>query len=210
MEWRPAGWSVYLPLLIFPCTIKSRSSLLAPAHPGGPGKRAVKWLWCGGGANWYCYQAAVEDLFDNTQRPGWVGSWVKNPDPVSSLPGPLKQWATIPFWSRKKRMNPLLTYYLLRAPLVQSTTIKWVDDSWYLTVARHSHRQATNISAVATSVTCTRVDYTVHATLAWVRVVFHKATSKEFLHRHTELYHISTQQQCVFTAYTVSQQNSHL
>ena len=39
MEWRPAGWSVCLPLLISPCTIKSRSSLLAP---GGPGKRAVK------------------------------------------------------------------------------------------------------------------------------------------------------------------------
>jgi len=38
MEWRPAGWSVCLPLLIFPCTIKSRSSLLAPAYPGGPGK----------------------------------------------------------------------------------------------------------------------------------------------------------------------------
>jgi len=35
-------------LLIFPCTIKSRSSLLAPAHPGGPGKRAVKQLWCRG------------------------------------------------------------------------------------------------------------------------------------------------------------------
>jgi len=35
--------SVNLPLLI-----KSRSSLLAPAHPGGPGKRAKKWLWCGG------------------------------------------------------------------------------------------------------------------------------------------------------------------
>jgi len=44
MEWRPAGWSVCLPLLIFPCTIKSRSSLLAPAHQGGPGKRAVKRL----------------------------------------------------------------------------------------------------------------------------------------------------------------------
>ena len=41
MEWRPAGWSVCLPLLIFPCTIKSRSSLLALAHLGGPGKRAV-------------------------------------------------------------------------------------------------------------------------------------------------------------------------
>ena len=38
MEWHPAGWSVGLPLLIFPCTIKSRSSLLAPAHPDGPGK----------------------------------------------------------------------------------------------------------------------------------------------------------------------------
>ena len=44
MEWRPAGWSVCLPLLIFPCTIKSRSSLLAPAHPDGSGKRAVKRL----------------------------------------------------------------------------------------------------------------------------------------------------------------------
>ena len=27
------------------CTIKSRSSLLAPAHPGCSGKRAMKWLW---------------------------------------------------------------------------------------------------------------------------------------------------------------------
>ena len=33
--------------VIFPCTIKSRNSLLAPAHLGGPGKRAIKWLWCG-------------------------------------------------------------------------------------------------------------------------------------------------------------------
>jgi len=32
----------------FPCTMKSRSSLLATAHPDGPGKRAVKRLWwCG-------------------------------------------------------------------------------------------------------------------------------------------------------------------
>ena len=34
--------------VIFPCTIKSRHSLLAPAHLGGPGKRAVKRLLCGG------------------------------------------------------------------------------------------------------------------------------------------------------------------
>jgi len=45
MEWLPAGWSVCLPLLIFLCTIKSKSSLLAPSHPGGPGKRAIKRLW---------------------------------------------------------------------------------------------------------------------------------------------------------------------
>ena len=42
MEWRPARWSVCLPLLIFPCTIKSRRSLLAPSHPGGPGKKGRK------------------------------------------------------------------------------------------------------------------------------------------------------------------------
>jgi len=53
MEWCPAGWLVCLPLLIFPCAVKSRSFLLAPAHPGGPGKRAVKRLWCGcGGENY--------------------------------------------------------------------------------------------------------------------------------------------------------------
>jgi len=53
MEWHPVGWSMYLPLLIFPCTTKS-SSLLASAHPGGPGKRAVKRLWwcCGMPRDW--------------------------------------------------------------------------------------------------------------------------------------------------------------
>ena len=43
-----SGWSGTqldgrcLPLLIFPCTTKSRSTLLAPAHPGSPGKRVIK------------------------------------------------------------------------------------------------------------------------------------------------------------------------
>jgi len=49
MEWCPPGLSMCLPLVILPSTIKSRRSfLLAPAHPGGPGKRAVKQLRCGG------------------------------------------------------------------------------------------------------------------------------------------------------------------
>jgi len=47
MEWRPTEWLVCLPLLVVPCTTKSRSSLLALAHPGGPGKGPVKRL-CGG------------------------------------------------------------------------------------------------------------------------------------------------------------------
>jgi len=48
MEWRPAGWSVCLPLLMFPCTIKSRSSTLAPAHPVPEkgSKTVVVVVWC--------------------------------------------------------------------------------------------------------------------------------------------------------------------
>jgi len=42
MERHPAWWSVCLPLLISQCTIKSRSSLLAPARPGGHGKKSRK------------------------------------------------------------------------------------------------------------------------------------------------------------------------
>jgi len=53
MEWRLAWWSVCLPLLIFRCTMKSRSFLLAPAHLGGPGKRAVKRLWSGCGFTFF-------------------------------------------------------------------------------------------------------------------------------------------------------------
>jgi len=47
------SWMVCL--LIFPCTIKSRSSVLAPAHPSGPGKRAVKRLWCGESSDVWCF-----------------------------------------------------------------------------------------------------------------------------------------------------------
>jgi len=56
MEWRPVI-SVCLPPLIFPCTTKSRSSLLAPAHPGCPGKTAVKRLWW-----WLKYDRMREDI----------------------------------------------------------------------------------------------------------------------------------------------------
>ena len=48
-EWHQAGSSVCLPLLIFPWTIKSRSSLLAPVDPGGSRKKGRKtvvvWWW---------------------------------------------------------------------------------------------------------------------------------------------------------------------
>jgi len=65
MEWRPARWSVCLPMLIFPYTIKSRSSILAPTHPGGPGKRAIKRLWlCGVGVLCGLTPKWIELFFD--------------------------------------------------------------------------------------------------------------------------------------------------
>ena len=78
MEWRPAGWSVCLPLLIFPCTIKSRSSLLVLAHPGGPGKRAVERLW------WWWWISAVSFLqcFDTV---GWVTGRTSGPQQNCTL-----------------------------------------------------------------------------------------------------------------------------
>ena len=65
-EWRPAGWSVCLPLLVFPCTIKSRSCLLAPAHLGGPGKRAVKRLWCGVESDYTCHCPKLNETYRQT------------------------------------------------------------------------------------------------------------------------------------------------
>jgi len=46
LERCPAGWSMCLPLLISPCALNFRSSVQAPAHLGGPGKGAVKRMWC--------------------------------------------------------------------------------------------------------------------------------------------------------------------
>ena len=45
MEWRLAGWSVCLPLLIFPCTIKSKVLLWHRLTRVVP-EMAVKRLWC--------------------------------------------------------------------------------------------------------------------------------------------------------------------
>jgi len=39
--------SVCLCVAVSGSNVKSRSSHLAPAHPGGPGRRAVKRSWCG-------------------------------------------------------------------------------------------------------------------------------------------------------------------
>jgi len=43
-EWHPAGWSVCLPLLSSLAPQKSRRFLLALAHTGSPGIRAIKRL----------------------------------------------------------------------------------------------------------------------------------------------------------------------
>ena len=91
----PSGWSVCLPLLIFPCTIKSRSSLLAPAHPGGPGKRAVKWLWCVSAWHWltlsFCLNHAYSPeltFWSTANRPNLFVLRDKNWTVPHSLPSP--------------------------------------------------------------------------------------------------------------------------
>jgi len=76
IEWHPARLSVCLPLLIFPCTIKSRSSLLAPAHPGGPGKSVVKRLWCGGGGAWSIIINTVLIIATKSTRVATHGTWL--------------------------------------------------------------------------------------------------------------------------------------
>jgi len=48
--------------VIFPCTTKSRNSFLVPADPGGPGKRAIKRLWCGGGISFACLHGMLPHL----------------------------------------------------------------------------------------------------------------------------------------------------
>ena len=44
---------------VAPCAIKSRSSLLAPAHVGGPRKRAVKLLWWCAGSKQHKVEASL-------------------------------------------------------------------------------------------------------------------------------------------------------
>ena len=50
MEWRPSGWSVCVPLLIFPCTTKSRSFSSGTGSPGwsrNKGRKTVVVVYMG-------------------------------------------------------------------------------------------------------------------------------------------------------------------
>jgi len=102
MEWRPAGWSVCLPLLIFRCTIKSRSSLLAPAQPGGPekGPETVV-VWCGGATDrvaWSVCLLVSQSLCHDHQprKSGWTDRdtiWVLD---SGGLKQPCIRWGPLP------------------------------------------------------------------------------------------------------------------
>jgi len=46
MEWHPAGWTVCLPLLIFPCTIKSRGFSSGTGSPRWSRKKSRKMVVC--------------------------------------------------------------------------------------------------------------------------------------------------------------------
>ena len=70
------GLSVCLPLVILPSTIKYRRSfLLAPAHPDGPGKRAVTRLWYHN-----CFQfSSSPDSISPIKDPDiteWTAQWI--------------------------------------------------------------------------------------------------------------------------------------
>jgi len=67
MEWRPSRMVGVSASVNLPLHHKVRSSLLAPAHLGAPGKRAIKrWWWCGGIQNsitlCFCCFSFVESL----------------------------------------------------------------------------------------------------------------------------------------------------
>jgi len=134
MEWRPAGWSVCLPLLISPCTIKSRSSLVALAHLGGPGKRAEKqlcvcvfsvevlspkWSYSRKKASYtkivcacylLCYKSTASYLLVEqwTHRKHSRHQWQWCLAPCTALPRPPEQ-PTAKVWTRLKWNQPTIT-----------------------------------------------------------------------------------------------------
>jgi len=69
MEWRPAGWSVCLPLLISLCTIKSRSSLLTPAEQVVPEKGPQN--GCGGGGDTIGVVSVRQSKVENESECSW-------------------------------------------------------------------------------------------------------------------------------------------
>jgi len=60
MEWRPAGWSVCLPLIISPCTISPEVLFWHRLDRVVPEKRAVKRLWC----VWYTLSKSCLNTLD--------------------------------------------------------------------------------------------------------------------------------------------------
>ena len=110
MEWRPAGWSVCLPLLNFPCTIKSRSSLLAPAHPRSPGKRAVNRLW-------------------------WVVVPTRNKKPFQQ-----QQWGVYCFVLRHKRNLVLLSEVTKKLRDNECTKYSNHQQLLFIIINNHQHR----------------------------------------------------------------------
>jgi len=67
MEWRPAGWSVCLPLLIFPCTIKSRSSS-GTGSPGWSRKKGSKMCVCVSVYLYYCTRCGACFLLNEVRH----------------------------------------------------------------------------------------------------------------------------------------------
>jgi len=66
MEWQCGTMVSVSASVNLPLHHKVKSSLLAPAHLDGPGKRAVKRLWCGGGG--YVVSKPVSGVATETEQ----------------------------------------------------------------------------------------------------------------------------------------------
>ena len=143
------GWSVCLPLLVSPCTIKSKSSFLAQAHPGGSGKRAVKRLWCGG-SGW----SVRETCSESWHLPGVI-------DTLATLLDDASSFASSSF----TRCLPLPSFldWVMRRGYLSEARCRWSTLYSSVTVRKGKERKSIYIAPFCTKVHSKRsgMDHTV-------------------------------------------------
>jgi len=72
MEWHPSGWSVCLPPLIFPCTIKSRKFSSGTVSPGWSRKKGHKTVvvYRSTYVSWQTWESTPEVVWEGRMEEG--------------------------------------------------------------------------------------------------------------------------------------------